>query len=469
MTANQSTPSRRVQLPRKGRIRIVLVIVAGLVAWRVYEGRAGVETGGENPVDSTAVVETAAPDKPETPKPQAPAPAPGGDTVAAGDQLSFDDVARMLRANTPSLNAPTHRVGRGRTARVAHLSVDTMLQRYGRVLMRRYHPKYGAIAMLEASTGRVLSLVSYVNEGEPFLGRDLYCRSYFPAASVYKVVTAAGGMERGRLNPLSTMRHSGKNHTLYKDQLQSSLRHYRTVTMADAFAYSYNAVFGRIGIYVLGEAGLMEWSSRFGFEQTIPFELPADTCRVGAYDSAFGQAEVASGFNQQTSISPLFGALMAAGIAERGRIPRPFVVDSVTAGGERLYAAHPQVWKLAMREETAEHMVSLMRKVVRYGTARESFRYVKQSHRFRDLEYGGKTGSVDKDGVGRVDWFVGFVRGADEPESRVGIGVVTVHGPLWTVRSSYVAAEMLRAHIRALEARQREPAVADAGTGGGNG
>jgi cell division protein FtsI/penicillin-binding protein 2 len=258
----------------------------------------------------------------------------------------------------------------------------------------------------------------------------------------------------GRLTPVTAMRYVGDNHTLYKSQLERTLKRYRTVPLGEAFAYSVNPVFGRIGLYIAGAKGLRRYAYRFGFEESVPFELSTDTARLGACDSPFAVAEVASGFNQDTRISPLFGALLASAVCEKGRMPRPSLVDSVTDGKTqaRLYGAKQRVWKEPLQPGTAEMLVKMMKNVVRYGTARESFEYVKQSHRFRSMDYGGKTGSVDRDGVGRVDWFVGFARDRRDTRKRLAVAVVTVHGPLWTVHSSFLASELLRAHVRALDA-----------------
>ncbi|MBD3242089.1 MAG: hypothetical protein GF331_15975 [Chitinivibrionales bacterium] len=461
---------RRLRVPRRGRIRLVLMLVALLVAWRVYDrDRADDPTVSDETGDtaSVATADTAA----AAPVAQAPssAPAQKPPPTAAGKQhkarhasMSFEDVTRLMRGRSPRFDSPRDVIRADGRSLAVHYSIDTALQSYGRKLLRRYHPKYGAVAMIECASGRVLSLVSYVNDGEPFLGHDLYCRSYFPAASIFKIITAAGAIEKGRLTPRSEMRQVGRNHTLYTFQLEPSLKNYRTISLAKSFAYSINPVFGRIGIYVLGEEGLREYSERFGFEQTVPFELPVDTAHVGSYDSTFGQAEVASGFNQQTLLSPLLGALIASAASEGGRIPRPHVVDSIIdrKRGAKTYEAERRLWKVAVRQSTAEHLAEMMQNVVRYGTARTSFRYVKRSHRFSGLAYGGKTGSVDKDGVGRVDWFVGFVRSNTDERKRLAIGVVTVHGPYWTVHSSFVAAEMLRHYMRELEQRDEQQAVA---------
>jgi penicillin-binding protein A len=401
-----SKKTSRLRIPRKGRIRVVLVALLLLIGWKVYTGSEPSELGDDGAAGadtSTAGTKRSG----RTVKESSSGPTSKQKLSARPRRYDYETVSNLLRRNTARLHFGGDTL-QDRGGRIAvHYSVDTMLQRYGRMLMARYHPKYGAIVLLEARSGRVLSLVSYCNDDEPYLGRHLYCRDFFPAASVIKTMVAAAGIEKGHLSPSSKMRHTGRNHTLYKSQLESDLEVYRTVTLASAFARSVNPVFGRIGIYVLGREGLREYADRFGFDQPIPFELPTDEATLAPCDSTFAQAEVASGFNQKTRIPALFGALMAAGVCEQGTIPRPSLVDSMVdaRSGRLLYRAGAVPWRKAVEPTTAERVARMMRGVVRYGTARKSFSVVKNTRRFRNLEFGGKTGSVDKDGVGRVDWF----------------------------------------------------------------
>jgi len=454
-----------IALPRRGRIRAVLILAGIALCWLALRGRGSATTGVparvERAPEVRAVKPQPAPEPQVPPRPAAPRP--------PRDDLSFEEVAVLLRRHASQLSLSGDTLHTGRKHFIVHYSVDTALQRYGATLLRRYHPKYGAIAVMESATGRVLALVSYTHEGEPYLGRDLYARSLFPAASVFKIVSAAGAMEKGRLTPDSELRYSGRNYTLYNSQLAGTLRDYRTVTLQHAFAHSINPVFGRIGINVLGRDGLLEYAARFGFGLETPFELAVDTALLGPCDSAYAQAEVACGFNQQTRMSPLFGALLACAVSENGTMPAPHVVDSIIDMREwrRVYRAESQAWRAAVRPVTAANLARMMQEVVRAGTARESFGIVKNTRAFDGFRCGGKTGSVDRDGVGRVDWFVGFAAHPSDPERRLAAGIVTVHGAQWTVHSSYLAAEMFRLRIRALA---RHEAVVDArGQGDGDG
>jgi penicillin-binding protein A len=478
--ASTRNTSRGLRIPRRGRIRVALVVGLVLGAIVVLRSRSVNASGESEPpvvqpkADATKQSKSVnamgtAPAAPRPRERRAEAKAPPLPKPPR-DDYTFEEVSALLQGQSLRLHLAQDTLEVGRRRIRVHYSIDTALQNEARILLHRYHPKYGAMAMVEAHSGRVLLLASYVNDGEPFLGRDLYCRSLFPAASVFKIVTAAAAIERGKLTPESELRQVGRNHTLYSFQLEPELKNHRTITLKDAFAYSINPVFGRIGIYVLGGDGLREYADRFGFGQPIPFELHADSATVGNCDSAFGQAEVASGFNQDTRMSPLFGALLGAAVCGNGIMTAPRMVDSMVDARDnrRIYAGETRPWRLAAKPETAGQVKLLMREVIRYGTARESFRDVKRSRRMRDMEYGGKTGSVDRDGVGRVDWFVGFLHDPSDERLRVGVAVVTVHGAYWTVHSSYLAAQMLREHVRETDKRDQAASAVASTTGEGD-
>jgi cell division protein FtsI/penicillin-binding protein 2 len=391
--------------------------------------------------------------------------------------MSFDDVRWLIGEYGVPVNAPEQQVvitpgddaRRRRRNRdneedslTLFFSIDTTIQNYAMRLLRRYKPRYGAVAAIDPATGRVLALASFANEGEPIDGSDLYLRSIFPAASVFKTVVAAAGIERGGMNRRTPIPHFGRNHTLFRAQLEENLRVSRDISLQDAFAYSINPAFGRIALFNVNKDIVTDYGRRFGFHADIPFELNIDESVMLSPDSAFSIAEFASGFNRETMLSPMLGALIAGVVSNGGAINEPTVVDSIRSSRRDtlVYTRTPKVWRRVVKEQTAAELKWLMTKVTHYGTARTPFRPLRESQRLRPYEFGGKTGSVNKRGLGRVDWFVGFARNPIDKNKQIAVGVVTTHGEFWTVHSSYIASELFRRHIGNLERQARAQAQA---------
>ncbi|MDR2729072.1 MAG: hypothetical protein LBB56_08050 [Chitinispirillales bacterium] len=453
----------RFNIPKKGRIRFVLILL--LLAAGVYFGvsffddKSGGTKDTQISKDITVTNKNTASENIKVKKEKKVKEKKIDNKEAqkqpvvkkVSGQLDFEDVRQLIKQHGLDINTPEQTIAANKDTLTLSLSIDTSLQRLANRLLRRYKPRCGAVAAIDPVTGRVLAFASYTGEGESITGNDLYLKSIFPAASVFKTITAAAGIEKAGMNGKSQIPHFGGNHTLYRTQLQENLKVSRNISLEDAYAYSINPAFARIALFMTSKDVLTDYGKRFGFNTPVPFELDADISEMFAPDSEFSVAEFASGFNRQTSISPLFGALIASAICEGGLVPRPTVIDSIRSSKKDtcVYSRHTDYWKRAIKEQTAKELKGLMMKVAHYGTARNSFRQIRNSPKFSEYEFGGKTGSVNKQGLGRVDWFVGFGRHPQDKTRRIAVGVVTTHGEYWTVHSSYIASELFRKYLAA--------------------
>ena len=478
----------RFNIPKKGRIRFILLLL--LIAAGVYFGKSFFsdkpDDTKENQTSSndTKITKERSASKEITPVKKSPVkkeksvvkekkekkekkvrekrardkeeqkPAP---VKKVSGQLSFEDVQKLVKQHGLDVNAPQQIIADSKDTLTLFLSIDTSLQRYANRLLRRYKPRYGAVAAIDPVTGRVLALASYTGEGEAITDSDLYLKSIFPAASVFKTITAAAGIEKAGMNRKSQIPHFGGNHTLYRSQIQENLKVSRYISLEESFAYSINPAFARIALFMTSKDVLTDYGNRFGFNAPVPFELDSEISIMLEPDSAFSVAEFASGFNRQTSISPLFGALIASAVSENGLVPHPTLIDSIRSfkRDTSVYRRSAEPWRRAVKETTAKELRWLMTKVTHYGTARNTFRQLRNSPRFTGYEFGGKTGNVNKQGLGRVDWFVGFGRHPQDKNQRIAVGVVTTHGAYWTVQSSYISSELIGRYLTSAQAQAR--------------
>jgi Cell division protein FtsI/penicillin-binding protein 2 len=451
----------RLKIPRKGRIRFFLAVLVLALAFKLFSNRepqkpplllkikpvpAVVSQPGARPAPLPAVhrqpnlferIEMSVSTKKIR--------------VIA---FSHDDVVNLLRKYPPRFRSGCDTVQEENNRYIIHYSINFTVQDCGETLLKRYHPKYGALVAMEPGTGRVLAAVSYTREGEPPLGDRLYCKSLFPSASTFKTVIAAGAIERAHMGPDSTFPLVGRRYTLYKFQLAPNVQSGQDVSLEEAYSLSINPIFGRIGIYALGIAGIKEYMEKFGFNSPIPFDLDNDNpvAQSVIQDTLMRIAEVASGFNRETRMSPLFGALIASSVSEKGQMHVPYCVDSITVmDTATIYRAVQHPWRAPMKESTASQIKYLMTRVVEYGTARHAFIYARHSSCFDDVDYGGKTGSIDDEQMGKIDWFIGFACHVTDPHQRIAVGVVTVHDQYWTVHSGYIGEELFRTYIRGVQ------------------
>lgn len=306
--------------------------------------------------------------------------------------------------------------------------------------------RYIGIVGMDPATGKVLSMVSF-DKTDP--SSNLCVDSKFPAASIFKIVTASAAIEKNGFRPNRELKYNGMKHTLYKSQLKKKTNKYTNrVSFQDSFAQSINPVFGKIGVYYLGKTALEEYAEAFGFNQNINFEIQVDPSEVHLSDTPYQWAEIACGFNQETTISPLHGAMMASAIVNQGRLMEPaIVVRIVDENGDVIYRNKSVSMSQAISSEASKTLNALMAATIRSGTAKKAFRGYRKDKILSRLNIGGKTGSMDNDTHDvRYDWFVGF---AEEKggAAKFAVSVIVAHEKYIGLRASYYARSAMKAYF----------------------
>jgi len=322
---------------------------------------------------------------------------------------------------------------------VVQYAFDPRLQDEMENLFRSYRPDFGAFVAIDATTGRVLSMVSFSEKNK--LQDNLALRATFPSASIFKVVTAAAAIEKAKYSADTIISFNGSNHTLYKSNVlkTSHTRWTRSMTLREAFGKSVNTVFGKIGA-TLGPTELKLYADRFGFNRRIGADFPLQEGRAAIPNDPldhFELAESASGFTRDNTMSPLQGALIAAAIANDGRMMEPYVVQSVfTQDGAKIYSAEPAIAMQAVDEETALEIRELMKQTITRGTSRKAFHNFFKK-KYAALDVGGKTGTLSgNDPKGKYDWFVGYANGGTH---KVAFAALAINEKFWRVKASYLA------------------------------
>ena len=309
------------------------------------------------------------------------------------------------------------------------------LQKYILKTLKRSRTLQSAVVVMDPHDGRLLSIVNHDANGQ---AANLCLQADFPAASLFKIVTAAAALEGAGLSLNQRLYYRGSKHTLYKSQLKTKKDRWTTETkLRKAFATSNNAVFGKIGIYHLGQGRLMRYSDKFFFNRPIASDLPLAVSRVQVPADDFGLAEIASGFNKDTLISPLHAALLAAIAVNQGNMPRPTLVESIRDESNKvIYQAPRLVRSSTVNPETARDLKVLMQDAVKYGTGRSAFRKLRRKKRFKDFELGAKTGTInDRRDRYKYDWVTAFALAPDGAGS-ICVSVLAVHGKILGTRST---------------------------------
>lgn len=330
-------------------------------------------------------------------------------------------------------------------------TIDPEMQRETDSILRRYKPDYAAVFMMDAETGKTLAMGSF-QRGATDRGAkspNWALKATFPAASVFKVITAAAAVDRAGISPEHKIAFNGGNYTLYKRNVMTDKvnRWTRTITLKEAFARSINTAFGRLSLESIHPQDLAEYAKRFMFNQDIPTDFPVE--KGFAYvpeEKGYQLVQVASGFNRVNRMSAVQGAMIAATMVNSGKMLVPHLVESLeNQDGEKIYVGQSLERGQIMEPESADMLKQMMEQTVLSGTSRKAFRKILREKKFREVEMGGKTGHLNGDNPkGRTDWFVGY---ATDGEKKVAVAVVNVSRVRWTVKSSQVAEMLFRKYF----------------------
>jgi cell division protein FtsI/penicillin-binding protein 2 len=328
----------------------------------------------------------------------------------------------------------------------ALLTLDPKLQQKLTRVLADYRVPWGATVLLEPRTGRVLAMAEHSQREKG--ARDLALRALGPAASVFKIVTAAALLEGG-VQPEETVCYHGGRHAIARKNLADDPRRdRRCLTLAAAMGQSANLVFAKLADRGLEAQALRSEAERWLFNTPIPFARPVEISRAEIPDDPFDLARAAAGFGP-VRLSALHAALIAAVVANGGVLVPPELVDAVEGA-----PAPPRGEPVRVVDEAvAQALATMMRSTTTEGTARKIFRRDRWSRRspLREVAVAGKTGSLaEKSPYRDYSWFVGFAP-AEDPQ--VAVATVVVNERLWRVKAPWVAHHALETYFAAEKPR----------------
>ncbi|WP_035799332.1 peptidoglycan D,D-transpeptidase FtsI family protein [Kitasatospora mediocidica] len=303
--------------------------------------------------------------------------------------------------------------------------------------------KKGAAVAIDPRTGAILALVSTpsydpstiagttddtawkslnADPNQPMLNRAL--RQTYPPGSTFKLVTAATAFETGKFQSPDDQTDTPQTYTLPGTNTQlnndSPDEPCTNATLKDALAISCNTVFGKIGAE-LGSQKLLAQADKFGFNNTVdtpirsaPSVFPNNSSPDGTAMDAIGQ--------HNTAATPLQMAMVAAAIANNGKLMQPYLVDEERSANSTTISKHTEhEMDQAISPATAQKLQQMMVAVVQDGTGKKA--------QINGVEVGGKTGTAQH-GQGNSGlpfaWFVSYAKVGDN--APVAVAVVVEDG-----------------------------------------
>ena len=342
-----------------------------------------------------------------------------------GDVLTGSTTEQQVRALTDLLSSEVDNSG------TVQLALRNDLQEVAKFALGG---RTGSVVVMEIATGAVRAM--YSNPGydpntfvsAPFEqaqdaivalqdapGDPLLAAAYqqrFMPGSTFKVITTGIGLEAGVLFP---EREFVRENEWIPPQTTNPIQNYRGSTcggdLAEVFRRSCNIPFAQTAIE-LGADRMVAGTEAWGIGEDLPIDLPRPA------GSTFGDTTDLDqrlpllgirGFGQnEDQMVPMHMAMVAATVANGGRMMAPYVVEATyDKDGRILDRTEPSVWKTPISPQNAALLTELMTGVTEgeRGTAGSV-------NLDGGVRFAAKTGTAELGIIGDPDlvhaWMIGF-------------------------------------------------------------
>jgi penicillin-binding protein A len=323
----------------------------------------------------------------------------------------------------------------------------------------------GAVVALEPSTGKVRVMVSLPEydpnlipsqigqlnrdrENQPLLNRTT--QELYPPGSTFKVVTASAALDSGKITPDTVIDGSSPKVISGEELHNAGDESFGPISATDALTNSVNTYWAQVGERI-GHDTLVEYMRRYGFYADPQLDYPDSQMAAsgiingdGDYvDDGFDVGRVAigqGGLEGEIRASPMQMALVAAAVANRGRLMKPRLTDRIVHKDGRVKERiQPDLQSVVMKPETAEELAQMMSRVVEEGTGTAAA--------LEGITVAGKTGTAETGPNAEFTqaWFICFAP-VQNPRMAVAVTIPNANGQGGTVAAP-IAKSVLEALI----------------------
>ena len=275
-------------------------------------------------------------------------------------------------------------------------TLDKQLQKYVQNLLTQ-NMQQGAVVVMEPGTGDILAMAStphyHPGKVEDYLNSmegSFHNRAILPyhPGSIFKILIAAAALEEDIADIHREFTCTGLLE-LNEGQVRCSHFHpEENVNLTEAFAYSCNTVFIKLGLE-LGAATLEEYASRMGLGKNCGLPLNEKEGFIPGEEQIINEAGMANTAlgQEMVEVTPLQVARMMAVIARGGEMIMPRIVDRTTDNQGRVVENFPpETGRRVLSDSTVNKLKYLLHAVTESGTGRNAAN--------PEFMVGGKTGTA---------------------------------------------------------------------------
>lgn len=275
----------------------------------------------------------------------------------------------------------------------------------------------GAVVALEASTGKILALVSKpdydpnkidadwekISTGKDAVLLNRATQGKYPPGSIFKTITLLEYYREG--NDLSAFQFDCSGKYTYEDvsvRCSHGIKHGQ-LDLKKAYAKSCNGAFSNIGLS-LDQNRFMDTCNGLLFNAELPLAMPYNKSSISVSEKSDIGTMMQTAIGQsRTEVTPMHMAMITAAIANGGNLMKPYMIDSIeNYEGVQVKKYMPAAYGKLISADEAAFLSEYMREVVESGTA----------SKLKSDSYtaAGKTGTAEysADKSKTHAWFTGF-------------------------------------------------------------
>ena len=258
----------------------------------------------------------------------------------------------------------------------------------------------------------------------------------YEPGSVFKIVTAAAGLESGKVKVTDHFNCPG-----FRIVEDRKIRCHKTTghgseTFREGVMNSCNPVFMEVGARV-GVDGMYDMFRKLGLFEKTGIELPGEANSIMHKKKNVKAVELATmSFGQSIQITPLQLLRAASAAVNGGKLITPhFGVRTVSADGKKEKIFEYPEKKGVIQKETSETLRDLLKAVVSEGSGRNC--------KIEGFSIGGKTATSEKLPRGNGKYISSFL-GFSKAEDPTVMGIVLIDEPEGTYYGGTIAAPVMR-------------------------
>ncbi len=292
----------------------------------------------------------------------------------------------------------------------------------------------GSVVALDPRTGAIKAMYANTSQGGGPAFTGPAAALEFPPGATFDIVTTAAAIDTGRYAPGSRIAGPSPLSVSGTPLRNEGDQSFGRITLTESLRYSVDTVFAQVGEAV-GRRSMTTYMRRFGFYASP--RLDSASARLAASGVRLGDALVLPSSARvdlgrlavgqgQLAATPLQMAMVAAAVADRGKLMAP-----------HLEPGRSIPYNQVMAPSTAQALAQMMRDVVERGTGTAAG--------LSRLQVAGKTGTVHAGNPRskRTDaWFIGFAP-ANNPRIAIAVVLSGVNGGFGGTDAAPIAAKVI--------------------------